>query len=149
MNSSLRAVLSGILTAFALASAAAAPATAQKRRAPTAPTAQEAVREIFRNGDLPLAAVESCRSAGTSRRDRTLLDYLSGVLAFQTMPNSQNRLEYAVRRDETRRGEIVWICELTFYGRDDEDVWSNGVRFKMRGAGRRLIRSSIVCTGTG
>ncbi len=113
------------------------------------PTAKEAVKLIIQNGDIPLSANESCRSVGTSKTDKTVLDYLSGILSFQTVPDSSNRIEFVFKRGKGKYNELVWICDLTFFGKDAEDVWSNGIKFKMRNLDRKLLRDSVVCIGTG
>lgn len=122
---------------------------AQKTKKPIEPTVKEAVKQIFLNGDILLSSVESCKSVGTSSSDKTILDFLSGVLSFQAEPNSQNRIEFTFKKEKSSRNEIVWICDLMFYGKDEESVWGNGVRFKLRNSDRKLIRSSVMCIGTG
>ncbi len=113
------------------------------------PTVKEAIRQVLLNGNILLSAAKNCGSVGTSGEDRTLLDFLSGVLSFQAMPESSNQIEFVAKQEKTKSSEIIWICDLTFRGKDAEDVWSNGVRFKMRNADRRLMRESLMCIGTG
>jgi hypothetical protein len=113
------------------------------------PTAKEAIRQILLNGAAPLSAAKNCQSVGTSAADKTILDFLSGVLSFQTAPDSTNRIEFAFKQDKGKQNEVVWVCDLSFKGRDAEDVWSNGIRFKMRNADRKLMRESLMCLGTG
>lgn len=113
------------------------------------PTAKEAIKQVLSNGDIPLSAGKNCGSVGTSKDDRTVLDFLSGVLSFQTAPNSASKIEFAFKQEKGKGGELVWICDLLFKGKDDEDVWSNGIRFKIRNADRRLLRDSLMCIGTG
>lgn len=127
----------------------AASITAQKTTKPIEPTAKEAIKQVFLNSDIPLSSVESCKSVGTSLNDKTILDFLSGVLSFQAEPNNQNRTEFSFKREKSNRNELVWICDLMFYGKDEEGVWGNGIRFKLRNSDRKLIRSSVMCIGTG
>ena len=122
---------------------------AQKTKKPIEPTVKEAVKQIFLNGDILLSSVESCKSVGTSPGDKTILDFLSGVLSFQAEPGSQNRIEFAFKQEKSSRNGTVWVCDLMFYGKDEEDVWGNGIRFKLRNSDRKLIRSSVMCLGTG
>lgn len=124
-------------------------AVAQKTEKAVEPTAKEAVKQILSNGNILLSSIESCKSVGTSPTDKTILDFLSGVLSFQTMPNSDSRIEFVFKQEKGSRNEIVWVCDLTFFGKDAEDVWSNGVRFKLRNSDRKLVRSSVMCIGTG
>lgn len=113
------------------------------------PTVKEAIKQVFLNGDISLSAAKHCRGVGTSFDDKTVLDFLSGILSFQATPESSNRIEFVFRRERGKNGELVWACDLQFNGSDKEDVWSNGVRFKMRDADRKLMRESLTCIGSG
>lgn len=113
------------------------------------PTVKEAVKQVLLNGDVSLSDGKYCQSVGTSPDDKTVLDFLSGVLSFQAMPKSSNRIELVFKQEKGKNNELVWACDLWFYGKDEEDVWSNGIRFKMRNADRRLMRESLMCLGTG
>ena len=55
------------------------------------PTAKEAIRQVLLNGNILLSAAKNCESMGTSLEDRTIFDFLSGILSFQAMPESTNR----------------------------------------------------------
>ena len=114
------------------------------------PTAREAIKLVLANGDIPLSSIASCKSVGTTKSDKTILDYLIGVLAFQAEPESQNRIEFSFKPEKGKRNESVWVCDLIFSGKDGEEtVYSNGVRFTMRNSDRRLLRESLMCIGTG
>ena len=115
----------------------------------TEPTAKEAIRQIFMNGDILLSAAKDCQSMKTSPEDRTILDFLSGVLAFQVEPETNNQIEFSFKQERGKRNEIIWVCDLLFRGGDAESPSGNGVRFKMRNADRRLMRESLMCIGTG
>lgn len=118
---------------------------------PIEPTAKESIKQILQNGDILLSSVESCKSVGTSLSDKTILDFMSGVLASQTEPDSENRIEFSFAKEKAGKNEIVWLCDLMFYnkGEDMDAFATNGVRFKLRNSDRKLIRSSLICTGTG
>lgn len=115
------------------------------------PTAKESIKQIFLNGDILLSSVESCKSVGTSLDDKTLLDFMSVVLSFQAERESENRIEFSFTKEKGSKNEIIWLCDVMFYNKgEDMDAYAtNGVRFKMRNSDRKLIRSSLVCTGTG
>ncbi|MBA3693187.1 MAG: hypothetical protein H0X49_11495 [Acidobacteria bacterium] len=113
------------------------------------PTAKEAVKQIFLNGDILLSAGKNCESVGTSKDDRTILDFLSGVLSFQTEPNTKSAIEFSFKQEKGRKNEPVWVCDLLFRAGDEESPSSNGIRFKMRNSDRRLMRESVMCIGTG
>lgn len=134
---------------FLLLFAAADGQTRKSEQKIVEPTAKEAIRQILSNGDIPLSAGKNCQSVGTAADDKTILDFLSGVLSFQAAPDSTNQIEFAVKQEKSGRNETIWVCELSFKGKDAEDVWSNGIRFKMRNADRKLLRESLMCIGTG
>ncbi|HEX8637325.1 MAG TPA: hypothetical protein VF692_04635 [Pyrinomonadaceae bacterium] len=113
------------------------------------PTAKEAIKQVFLNGDILLSAAKNCESVGTSSGDRTILDFLSGVLSFQAEANASGSIEFSCKREKGKAGETVWFCDLLFRINDEESPSSNGVRFKMRNSNRRLMPDSIMCIGTG
>jgi hypothetical protein len=113
------------------------------------PTAKEAIKQIFMNGDILLSAGKNCASVGSSSDDRTILDFLSGVLSFQAEPNTNNAVEFLFKQERGKRNEILWICDVIFRGGDTESPSSNGIRFKMLNSNRRLMRESLMCIGTG
>ena len=113
------------------------------------PTAKEAIKQIFLNGNILLSAAKDCQSMRTSPEDKTILDFLSGVLSFQAEPDTKNAVEFSFKKESGKQKEIVWICDLLFRGGDEESPSGNGIRFKMRNADRRLMRDSLMCIGTG
>ncbi len=119
------------------------------------PTAQQALKAILSNGDVPLTSIPSCKSMGTTFEDRMLLDFLSGVIAFQTEPESQNSLEYTVKSFADEKGKLFWQCDLLLnfraeaVGDSDITLASNGVKFLMPRGSKKLVRRSLMCTGTG
>lgn len=113
------------------------------------PTAKEAIKQIFQNGDVLLSAAKDCQSMKTAASDRTILDFLSGVLAFQTEANTTNSVEFSFKRETGNLKEIIWVCDVLFRGGDADSPAGNGIRFKMRNADRRLMRESLMCIGTG
>ena len=112
------------------------------------PTAKEALNLILSNGDIPLTVDESCKSVGSSPNDKTILDYVSGLMSFQTEPNSKNRIEFTFKqkKDDNR---LFWVNDLMFLGENGEDIWSYGVRFTMRNSDRKMLRKSVICIGAG
>jgi hypothetical protein len=113
------------------------------------PTAKEAIKQIFLNGDVLLSAGKNCASVGTSQNDKTILDFLSGVLSFQAEPDTRNAVEFSFKQERGKRNEILWVCDVIFRGGDAESPSSNGIRFKMLNSDRRLMRESLMCIGTG
>lgn len=112
------------------------------------PTAKEAIRVLLANGDIQMSAVKSCRSMKTAEDDRTIFDYLSGILAFQAEPKSKTSIGYDVKLIKGKNGLHFWEVNLMFKGLDEEsgDPWNNGFRFLMRTRDKRMVRSSFQCT---
>lgn len=146
-NRIFRFSLIGIVS-LALSSAAAGQ-TKKTNAKLTEPTAKEAVKQVFLNGDILLSAAKNCESVGTSKDDRTILDFLSGVLSFQAEASAGGAIEFSFKSEKGKRNEAIWICDLLFRISDEESPASNGVRFKMRNSDRRLMRDSLMCIGTG
>lgn len=113
------------------------------------PTAKEAIKQIFQNGNILLSAATDCSSMKTAPEDKTILDFLTGVLAFQTEANTTNLIEFSFKQETGKAKEIIWVCDVLFRGGDADTPTGNGVRFKMRNADRRLMRESLMCIGTG
>lgn len=114
------------------------------------PTAKEAIKLIFANGNIPLSVNSSCKDVGSSKTDKTISDYLSGLLSFQTEPDSNNRIGFSFKEEKGKRNEVLWICDLMFFGKGkDEEIWSWGIRFTLRDTDRKLIRNSVICLGAG
>lgn len=112
------------------------------------PTAKESIRQILLNGNLLLNSYESCRSYATSE-EKTIGDYLASVISFQAMPDSATILDFMFTQEKAKNGETIWVCDLVFILKDEADAATNGFRFKMRNADRKLIRESLMCIGTG
>lgn len=119
------------------------------------PTAQDALKTVFSNGNILLSSIPSCKRQGTTLEDKTILDYLSGAVGFQAEPKSQNSLQYTVKLIRSRNGRHFWECELIFNSRfqskgdADDVISSNGVKFLMRTQDKKMVRGSLTCTGTG
>lgn len=145
-NSIIKFSLIGIISLFLTISAFAQ--TKKTSEKPVEPTVKEAIKEVMLNGNILLSSGKDCQSVKTAPTDKTLLDFLSGVLSFQAEPNSANQIEFTFKEEKGRMNEILWVCDLMFRGKDGEDVWSNGIRFKMRNASRKMLRESLACIGT-
>ena len=146
-NSIIKFSLTGIISLFLFTFAGAQNKKTEEKI--VEPTVKEAIKQVILNGNIPLSVGKDCASVATSETDKTVLDFLSGILAFQAEPNSANQIEFAFKQEKGKLNEVVWVCDLMFKGKDSEDVWSNGIRFKMRNSNRKLIRESLSCIGTG
>lgn len=136
------------LMLFGSFSAASSQTKAAKEK-PLEPTAKEVIKQILLNGDIPLSVDPSCKSVGSSPGDKTILDFVSSIISFQNEPDSKNSLEFKFEQKKSAKDGLVWVCDLMFYGADGENVWSNGLRVKIRNSDRKLLRDAVVCTGTG
>ena len=83
----------------------------------TEPTAKESLNLILSNGDIPLTVDSSCKSVASSLDDKTILDYISGLMSFQTEPESSNRIEYTFTKKEDKK-HVYWVCDLMFLGKN-------------------------------
>ena len=116
---------------------------------PVEPTAKEAIKQIFLNGDIRLTDGQHCQGMGTNFGDKTILDFLSGVLSFQTDPKTKNNIDFAFKKEKNKFNELIWVCDVLFRGGDEESPSGNGIRFSMRNSNRKLMRGSLMCIGTG
>ncbi len=145
-NNLVKFSLIGIVSLF-LFSTAVAQAKKGERKI-VEPTAKESIKQILLNGNLLLDSYESCRSYAT-KEEKTVGDYLANVISFQAMPDSATVLDFTFDREKAKNGETIWVCDLVFRLKDLADSSTNGFRFKMRNADRKLMRESLMCIGSG
>lgn len=146
-NAVLRFLFIGIISLAAF-SAVAVGQKSKTSKAVVEPTAKESIKQILLNGNLILSSYESCRSYATSE-EKTIGDYLASVISFQAMPDSATILNFTFSQEKAKNGETLWVCDLVFRLKDEADAATNGFRFKMRNADRKLMRESLMCIGTG
>lgn len=113
------------------------------------PTIKESLKQIILNGDVALRSAKYCARGNASEDTKTILDFLIEVLSFQAEPETNNSIEFSFKQERGRKNEILWLCDLSFRGGDEESPSSNGFRFKMRNSDRKLLRDSLMCIGTG
>ena len=107
------------------------------------PNAHQAFKALLANaGSMPLASTPHCATMGSGKDDKTVLDYIANMLAFQTESPTGNRIQYDVKPAASGN----WQADLTFRGANDEDVWNMGVRFALQPDGA-LVQGSLLCTG--
>lgn len=126
------------LAAAAVAGAAEAAAAAE----PSAPTPRDVLRAALQLRDVRLDVDASCRRAGPHEGDRTIGDYLAGMLAEMDRP--VNTVEASC--EPARPG--VHRCTLWLKHRDEEERWAWGLAFEIDRARRPLPRS-VRCVGAG
>jgi hypothetical protein len=112
------------------------------------PTAKEAIKQIFANGNLLLISYPSCESYAVNKENRTISDYLASVLSFQTEPGKY-RIDFSFTQEKNKKNELIWVCDLVFRTVDEPETSSDGFRFKMRNSDRKLMRNSLMCIGVG
>jgi hypothetical protein len=112
------------------------------------PTAKEALKQVFANGNLLLTYYPSCESYAAPKEDKTISDYLASVLSFQTEPGKY-RIDFSFTQEKSKRNGLIWVCDLVFRTVDEPETSSDGFRFKMRNSDRKLMRESLMCVGVG
>ena len=148
MKSSFIKFLAICLMLLGLFSAASSQTKTAKEK-PIEPTVKEVIKQILSNGDISLSVDPSCKSVGSSPNDKTILDFVSSILSFQAEPDSKNYIKFSFVQEKSPKENLVWVCDLMFHGEEGENVWSNGLRVKIRNSDRKLLRGVVVCTGTG
>jgi len=130
--------------AVTLALTASGPNWASEASEAADPTAgaRDALRAALQLRDVPLTVHASCRHAGPDPADRTIGDYLSGLLAAMEQPSNtvQARCEPGPGRHRT--------CTVWLKHRDDEERWAWGLAFEIDARHRPLWRS-VRCLGAG
>ncbi len=64
-------------------------------------------------------------------------------------PDKVNWVETTREIGTSTSGEQVWICNLALHHKDGDDIWSWGVRFKVRQSDGLVLPDSFECTGAG
>jgi hypothetical protein len=145
-NNFLKLVILGLIVA-AMVSASLGQAKKIEQKV-IEPTAKEALKQIFANGNLLLISYPSCESYAASKENKTISDYLSSVLSFQAEPG-KFRIDFSFTQEKSKRNELIWVCDLVFRTVDEPETSSDGFRFKMQNSGRKLMRESVMCIGVG
>jgi hypothetical protein len=128
-----------VALAAALATAAVAATAAD---APDADGARDALRGALQLREVPLTVHASCRRAGPAAADRTVGDYLAGLLAAMDKPSNtvQAGCEPGPGRGRT--------CTLWLRHRDDEDRWAWGLAFRLD-VRKQALPATVRCLGAG
>lgn len=108
----------------------------------TAPGPRDVLRAALQLRDLPLSAHPSCLHAGPDTRDRTVGDYLAGMLAEMDQPS--NTVETACQERPGGKHR----CTLWLKHRDEEERWAWGLEFELDPA-MRPMRQTVRCVGAG
>lgn len=115
-----------------------------------APPAKEIVQLLLQHLDLPLAIHPSCSGVGSDFDDKTLRDFLSGLIANQTGPQGRNWVEtFAVAKNEEAEKDRLWECTVIFRRQNGEEEWGWGVRFSIKALDRSFVMESVRCLGSG
>jgi hypothetical protein len=136
----VRAAVSASL--LALVAASSTVASTADDASDAADSARDALRGAQQLRDVPLTVHASCRQAGPHAADRTLGDYLAGLLASMDKPSNtvEARCEHGTGR---RRTCTVWMKH-----RDDEERWAWGLAFEIDER-KRAVPASARCLGAG
>jgi hypothetical protein len=111
------------------------------------PTPKQAIRALLSIDDVLLTVHESCTNVGAEFGDRTLGDYLAGLMAEQgnTSAAGRNTIK-ADCQPATTPGQ--WQCAVELSRQNGEDEWVRGVSFVLTPE-VRVVPDSIRCTGGG
>ncbi|WP_326542944.1 hypothetical protein [Pseudorhodoferax sp.] len=133
-------------TCAALGLAAALAAAPGCSAAPAAPAADTSARNVVRAAlqlrDVPLTVHATCRQAGGDAADRTLGDYLAGLLAAMDRPGN------TVAASCRAVGGTHRACTLWLRHRSEEERWAWGLAFDID-AQDRPLPASVRCLGAG
>ena len=115
---------------------------ADNTAADTARSTRDALRGALQLRDVRLNVHDSCHQAGADAADRTIGDYLAGLLGAMDKPS--NTVQASCQPgDGKRQACTVWLKH-----RDDEERWAWGLQFELDARKRPLIRS-VRCLGAG
>lgn len=113
------------------------------------PEVKEVLQLILANHKILLSADESCRSVGSSPSDKTVGDYLAGLLAFQVEPGTANKIEFSTKQADGPKGQKIWVNDVMFLGEEGETVQSYGIRISLFDTTRKFVKGSLQCIGAG
>ena len=113
------------------------------------PTPKDLIEAVLASHQVSLKVSSTCNNVGTEPSDGTIGRYLAGFLAEMQTPNKINWVETTRETGTSTSGEQVWICNLTLHHKDGDDLWSWGVRFKVRQSDGLVLPDSFECTGAG
>jgi hypothetical protein len=106
------------------------------------------IEALIASAAVPLTVHSSCEGVGSDSTDRTIGQYISGLLAELELPQGQSWIEVAVAPEE-EAAATVWQLTVLFKHRDGEDEWAWGVRFAARQKDGLVLASSFECVGAG
>jgi hypothetical protein len=115
---------------------------------PSPPTARQMIRALLTNGNIPLSVHASCKGVGSTPGDVNLRDYVSGLLANFTEPDSRNSIATLAKAVKGPDGGLLWECRVEFVHVAGGDPFKYGVTFQLRPNGS-VVRESLRCTGSG
>jgi len=141
------AVLCGLLLVSSCARTPPSPFEFKVAHLP--PTPKDLIEAVLASNQISLKVSSTCDNVGTESTDKTIGRYLAGFLAEMQVPDKINWVETTRETGTSTSGEQVWICNLTLHHKDGDDLWSWGVRFKVRQSDGLVLPDSFECTGAG
>jgi hypothetical protein len=108
-----------------------------------APDRGAILRMMLSIGDYPLSRHVSCKDVGTSTVDRTISDYLAGIMAEQYTGSN------TVTAGCPSKGKASYQCEVYLKHADGDDQWAWGVGFEIGTSDGAIVDGSIRCLGAG
>ena len=110
------------------------------------PASKQAIYLLLENSSAPLSVDSSCKHVGSNWTDKTIGQYVAGLMAEQVSPGT-NWIEASCSTPD-RIPEAAWTCEVTFLRQDNEDRWRWGVKFSLDSRGQ-VMPKSFRCIGAG
>ena len=111
------------------------------------PGSKQAVRMLLSIHDIPLTTHPSCKDVGSEFRDKTIGDYIAGLMSDMGKTSMMGRNTVSAKC-EPAGVPGAWRCTVELGRRDGENEWVRGVEFRVSTQGL-VQRDSIRCTGGG
>ena len=116
---------------------------------------KEALRYLLRGNAIPLTVNESCKTVGMDFSDKTIGDFVSGMLSqfvYAKGANSKNWITASCRNSpKSSKIEPIRDCEITFHQArlEEETLWAWGFRFSAKARSKDIIQSTLLCVVAG
>lgn len=98
---------------------------------------------VFASHAVPLSIHPSCKSVGTSEKDKNLGQYIAGLMAYMN-EDMNNRITVNV---QDMPGEEKWLARFMLSQEKGETVWRYGLEFLISKKTGLLDKQSYRCIG--
>lgn len=117
--------------------------------------AKEALRYLLHGHTIPLTVNASCKTVGMDFSDKTIGDFMSGMLSqfvYAKGANSKNWITASCRKSpKSSKTDPIRDCEITFHQArlEEETLWAWGFKFSARKRHNTIIQSTLQCLTAG